>query len=189
MVSTLPLTVFISGISDFCEATSLIFIGACLFKIPIKMLRKCWYSILFMSCFNISLSSSAPNSSFRKFLQSLQYTIFGFGFGKYCFKTFYKLVKARDCCFKLTAILETLRGVCQKRSIHDGLSGFSKHVFCFTKLFKLQRRTKYLRKTLVFIQRTTGKVQLLFLRILLLVLTEVYFWEEDQTIAYNSIKF
>ena len=44
------------------------FIGACLFKISIKMLRKCWYSIMFMSCFNISLSSSALNSSFRKFL-------------------------------------------------------------------------------------------------------------------------
>ena len=29
----------------------LIFIGACLFKISIKMLRKCWYSILFMSSF------------------------------------------------------------------------------------------------------------------------------------------
>ena len=48
-----------------------IFIGACLFKIFIKMLKKCWYSILFMSCFNISLSSSALNSSFRKFLLSL----------------------------------------------------------------------------------------------------------------------
>ena len=31
-----------------------IFIEACLFKISTKMLRKCWYSILLMSCFNIS---------------------------------------------------------------------------------------------------------------------------------------
>ena len=48
-----------------------ILVGTCLFKISIKMLRKCWYSILIMSCFNISLSSSDLNSLFRKFLESL----------------------------------------------------------------------------------------------------------------------
>ena len=55
--------------SVFCNKSPLIcskillFHRACLFKISMKILRKCWYSILFMSCFNISLSSSTLNSS------------------------------------------------------------------------------------------------------------------------------
>ena len=57
-----------------------IFIGACLFKTSIKVLRKCWYSILFISCFNISLSSSALIYHFGNFCSP-------YSFGKYCFKT------------------------------------------------------------------------------------------------------
>ena len=43
------------------------FIGAYLFKISIKTLRKCWYSILYISCFNILFSSAILNSSLWKF--------------------------------------------------------------------------------------------------------------------------
>ena len=41
------------------------FMRACLFKISMKILRKYWYSILFILCFNILLSSSTLNSSLR----------------------------------------------------------------------------------------------------------------------------
>ena len=43
------------------------FTRACLFKIFMKILRKCWHSILLISCFNISLSSSALNLSLQNF--------------------------------------------------------------------------------------------------------------------------
>ena len=37
--------------------------------------------------------------------------------------------------------------------------------------------------------RTTGKVQILFSRSLLLVLTKLSFWEEDWALGYTSMKF
>ena len=37
--------------------------------------------------------------------------------------------------------------------------------------------------------RTTGKVQFLFSRSLLLVLTKFSFWEEDWALGYTSMKF
>ena len=38
-------------------------------------------------------------------------------------------------------------------------------------------------------QRTTGKVQFLFSRSILLVLTKFSFWEEDWALRYNSMNF
>ena len=38
-------------------------------------------------------------------------------------------------------------------------------------------------------QRTTGKVQLLFFRSFLLVLTKFSFWEEDWALGYHSMIF
>ena len=38
-------------------------------------------------------------------------------------------------------------------------------------------------------ERTTGKVQFLFFRKLLLLLTKFSFWEEDRGLGNNSVKF
>ena len=38
-------------------------------------------------------------------------------------------------------------------------------------------------------QRTTGKIQFLFLSSSLLILTKFSFWEEDRPLGYNSMKF
>ena len=115
-----------------------IFIVVCLFKVFMKMLRGCWYLILFMSYFNISLSSSALNSSFRKFMEPLQFTIFGFGFGKYCFKIVVVSLWKSEIPVSNTLLSWKLRRESFRiRSIHYALPGFLKHVFCFTKLFRL----------------------------------------------------
>ena len=38
-------------------------------------------------------------------------------------------------------------------------------------------------------QRTTGKVQFLFVRTFFLVLKKILFWEKDRALGYNSISF
>ena len=38
-------------------------------------------------------------------------------------------------------------------------------------------------------ERTTGKVQFLFFRKFLLLLTKLSFWEEDRGLGNNSVKF
>ena len=90
-----------------------IFIGVCLFKMSIKILRKCWYSILFISCFNVSLSSSALNSLFWEISIDPIVYYFRFWLRKILLQNCrYKLVEVRESLFKHNAILETSRRVC-----------------------------------------------------------------------------
>ena len=54
----------------------------------------------------------------------------------------------------------------------------------------LETFTENLRQTSFRVkQRTTGKVQFLFVRSFLLVLTQFLFWEEDWALGYTFMKF
>ena len=102
------------------------FTAACLLKVSIKTLRKCWYFILFISCFNIPLSSLALNGFITEFPIVPAVYYFWFQLRKTLFQNCScKFVKIRESCFKDTTILKTSR-VFGQRKVHDAFSGFLK---------------------------------------------------------------
>ena len=78
------------------------FVGACLFKSSLNVLRKYWYSILLKSYFNISFSSSALNSSsgvytigvcyFWFWLRKMLFQICVFTVSKLCVYAFFRAI-------------------------------------------------------------------------------------------------
>lgn len=63
------------------------FIGTSLFRISIWILRKCWYSILCIFCFNICVVKFLSTSIITKFLIVTVLYYFWFQLVKCCFRT------------------------------------------------------------------------------------------------------
>ena len=69
---------------------------------------------------------------------------------------------------------------------------FKKYCLTFISLYLISTNMDKIFETISSFhvrQRTTGKVQFLFLRRFLLVLTKFLFWEDDWALGYNSTNF